>query len=240
MRTPGTRTMAWLGLPAAALLAGGWGWPWRPGAPATRPRPGSTLPLRSPQAGTSAAHRAAGGPGCATPTPVPTRAATPVPVPSGAMTPAPAGPSPTPTARQPSPSPSPTWPDCTPSPGPARVSSPVPVPSRTGARTPTPVRTRVSTGVVLFDAHPGTGAVRRAHPEAGADETGRPCPCPRSRLPRRRCRAAERGTQQPGAVARRCPGRDARDALGASTLAWPAPGRRRGRTRGRYPVVAAS
>jgi hypothetical protein len=97
MRTPSKRAMAWLGVPVAALLAGGTG-----------------LALASSGGGghqaraglDSAVSRSKLGPGSATPSPVPsrtsapspvpspTRARTPVPVPSGSGLPAPV-PSPT-------------------------------------------------------------------------------------------------------------------------------------------------
>jgi len=112
MRTPGKRAMAWLGVPVAALLAGGTG-----------------LALASSGGGghqaraglDSAVSRSKLGPGSATPSPVPSRTSAPAPVPSRSPAPSPV-PSPT-RARTPVPVPS----------GSARP-APVPSPTRSRAR----------------------------------------------------------------------------------------------------------
>jgi len=86
MRTPGARTMAWLGLPAAALLAGGVGLAVASASP-SHPARLASASAHSGARHAASTYRAAGVPGCATPVPVPSGADTPVPVPTEAKSP---------------------------------------------------------------------------------------------------------------------------------------------------------
>jgi hypothetical protein len=123
------RTMTWLGLPVAALVAGG---------------AGLALTSAGGHPARAALESATSRTAIATPSPSPSRTSrTPGPVPSRTAVPCPSGvPTPTPTRRavpvaSPSSVPTPT-PTCPPAPVPSRTSAPGPVRGRSPSPSPSP------------------------------------------------------------------------------------------------------